>query len=196
MYAFIPIALVLVGAALVLVVFIRKIPALAELPEDQDLPGRRLTKRMLKRLRAVNWSRYQRVFVRGLLAFIEQLRRLSVRFARRSEASVKQLRTRMVRLTGNGDGQESPAFSSRIKKRTAFLEEERQLIEQLTANPDDTEAYRRLGNLYLLAGNTRDARAALTELLRRDPENEWGQRKLAELDGSASSGGERQPQEH
>ena len=186
MYAFIPIALVLAGTALVLIVFIRKIPALAELPEDQDLPGRRITKRLLKRLRAVDWARYQRVFVKGLLAFIEQLRRFAVRFARRSEAGVKQLRTRMVRLTGNDEGKESPAFSSRIKKRSAFLEEERQLIEQLTANPDDTDAYRRLGNLYLLAGNTRDARAALTELLRRDSENEWGQRKLAELDGAAA----------
>lgn len=173
---------------LVLMVLIRKIPALAELPENQELPGRRVMKRLVKKIHQVDWERYQRVFVRALLASIERLRRLLVRGARRSEAGVKQLRVYMTRLSGNG-ASGSSAFSSRIKRRSAFLEEERQLIEQLTADPDDVDAYRRLGNLYLLAGNTRDARAALTELLRRDKENEWAKSKIVELDGRATSNG-------
>ena len=187
MYEFISIGSVLVGAALILVVLIRKIPALAELPEDQQLPGRRLTRRVMKTLRQVDWPRYQRVIVKASLAFIEQLRRLGVKIARSSESGVKRLSQRMSRLSGDGARQGSPAFSSRIKKRTAFLEEERQLIDQLTSNPNDADAYRRLANLYTISGNTRDAKAAWRELLRREPDNQNAKQKLAELDGGAEA---------
>lgn len=186
MYELLPIALVFAGATLILIVLIRKVPALAELPEDQQLPGRKLTRRMMKTLRQVDWPRYQRVVVRGLLAFIERLRRFGVKIARFSESGVKQLSGRMSRLSGDGARKGSPAFSSRIKKRTAFLEEERQLIDQLTANPNDADAYRRLANLYTLSGNVRDAKAAWRELLRIEPENDQVKQKLAELDGGAT----------
>ncbi len=188
MYAFFPIALVLVGAALILVVLIRKIPALNELPEDQQLPGRKVTAWALKAVKQIDWQRYQRFVVKASLAFIERLRRMSVKVARLAENGVKQLRGRMSRLSGDGESQESPAFSSRIKKRSAFLEEERQLIDKLTANPDDTDAYRRLANLYTLAGNVRDAKAAWRELLRHDPDNESAKAKLVELDGGKPPG--------
>ena len=168
-----------------LVVLIRKVPALAELPKDAELPGRRLTKKILKRLRKVDWAKYQRVLFAALAALVERLRRFSVRFARKSESGVRQLRQRLSRLQDNDEQEASTAFSSRIKKRSAFLEEERQLIEQLTANPDDVDAYRRLGNLYVLAGNDRDAKAAFTEVLRLDPENEEARKHLVDLDAKS-----------
>ena len=182
MYALLSITLVVAGTALILVVLIRKIPALAELPDDQQLPGQKLTTRLVTTLRRVNWAKYQRVLVAALVAVAERIRRTSVRLARRSEVLGRNLRTRLSHLSGDQEEGSSAAFSSRIKRRSAFLEEERQLIEQLTQNTDDIDAYRRLGNLYVVAGNVRDARAAFTELLKRQPDDEEAFLRLGELE--------------
>jgi cytochrome c-type biogenesis protein CcmH/NrfG len=182
MYALLSTTLVVIGTALMLVVLIRKMPALAELPEDQQLPGRRLTARFVTAVRRINWTKYQRLIVAALAAVAERIRRTSVRLARRSETLARNLRSRLMRLSDDREEGSSPAFSSRIKKRAAFLEEERQLIEQLAQNPNDVETYRRLGNLYVVAGNVRDARAAFTEVLRIAPEDEGALRRLQETE--------------
>ena len=50
------------------------------------------------------------------------------------------------------------------------------------ANPDDVDAYRRLGNLYVIAGNNRDARAAFSELIRINPDDEEAKKRLEEIE--------------
>src|SRR3989344_5967770 len=182
MYALLSTTLVVFGAALILVVLIRKMPALAELPEDQRLPGQKITAKFFTAFKRINWARYQRVLVVALAAIAEWIRRTSVRLARRSEVMGRNLRTRLMHLSGKSDEGSSPAFSSRIKRRAAFLEEERQLIEQLAQNPNDVETYRLLGNLYVVAGNVREARAAVTHVLRIAPEDEEATRRLKELE--------------
>ena len=183
MYAFFSVAFFLIGLALVILVLVRKMPALAELPEEQPFPGFTVGGRLRARLARIDWKRYKRIIFSFLAAFLERLRRFFVRIARRSEKLVRGLRGRVVRLSGdeNGSGKTS-WFSTRIRKRSAYLEEERRLIEQLTADPDDVGAYRRLGNLYVIAGNVADARAAFTELLRHAPEDEEAQKRLLELE--------------
>ena len=182
MYSFLSIVLFLVGAALVALVFVRKVPALAELPEMNGPRKPSLVRRVISLFARIDWQKWQRRLFRLLAMFARASRRFFVRFTKRSEKWIHALEKRVRHLSDipHFERKNFP-LASRIKKRAAFVEEERKLIEQLTADPKDIDAYRRLGNLYVVAGNTADARAAFSEILRLNPEDDEAVKRLSEL---------------
>ncbi|OHA52436.1 MAG: hypothetical protein A2991_03465 [Candidatus Terrybacteria bacterium RIFCSPLOWO2_01_FULL_58_14] len=181
MYALLSIVLFLVGTGLIVLVLVRKMPALVDLPGDQPSVTREFFGRVKARLKRIDWPRYQRFALTVLAAAVDFLRHLFFFIARQSERLAKLLRGRIRKLSGQQPIRAQFSFFSRIRRRSAFVEEERRLIEQLTANPHDVDAYRRLGNLYAIAGNVADARAAFTEVLRLAPEDEATKARLAEF---------------
>ncbi|MBI4133956.1 MAG: tetratricopeptide repeat protein [Candidatus Terrybacteria bacterium] len=184
MYALLSIVLFLIGTGLIVIVLVRKMPALVDLPGDQPSVTREFFGRVKARLKRIDWPRYQRLALTVLAAAVDFLRRLFFFIARQSERFAKLLRGRIRKLSGQQPIRAQFSFFSRIRRRSAFVEEERRLIEQLTENPHDVDAYRRLGNLYAIAGNVADARAAFTELLRLAPEDEEAKQRLTELGDS------------
>lgn len=189
MYAFLSISLFLVGVALIAVVVIRKIPALVELPKEEktdETQTRKLT-RLRSWFQRIDWQRWQKIFVASLAGLFEVLRKLFIRNTKRAERLARRLRGRVRVLSGGkaepAKEKQSGGFSARIRKRSAFVEEERRLIEHVAENPQDIEAYRRLGNLYTMAGNIADARAVFIEILKRVPDDEEARKRLVELGG-------------
>ena len=188
MYAFLSIALFFVGTALLVLVLVRKIPVLANLPPEEAGKGS-LFSRAQSRAAQIDWKRWKRLLLIMLAFLVEKTRRLFVRVVRAAEKSVRGLNVRLLHLADTKTRERKPAqFFSRIRKRAAYVEEERRLIEQLTANPQDVDVYRRLGNLYVIAGNVADAKAAFSEILRLVPDDEEAKRRLREL--STASNGE------
>lgn len=191
MYAFIAAALFFIGVALLMVVLVRKIPVLAELPVSDGTKRRR--PEIFERLRAlfarIDRQKWQRRVFSALAAAADVLQRFFVRAARRFERFARRSHERVRSLSAGATVERSAlAFAARIRRRSAYVEEERRLIEELAGNPQNLDAYRRLGNLYVIAGNRADARAAFTEVLRLAPDDEDAQRRLEELTGNGIGG--------
>lgn len=185
MYAFLSIALFFIGVALIVLVLVRKMPALVELPEVQRSSRPSVAQRVWALVLRVDWERLQHLVLRFLARIVDAFWRFLVRLARRTERWARTLNLRVLHISDLPHlHRASSSFSDRIRKRAAFVEEERRLIEQLSARPDDLDSYRRLGNLYVIAGNVQDARAAFSQLLRLDPSDTEAQRRLHELAGN------------
>ena len=74
-----------------------------------------------------------------------------------------------------------PQFLFRTKRRKAYLEEEKKLLEWIENHHDDVAAYKRLGNLYSVAGNIDEARTAFQQALKLAPDDDEIKRRLDEL---------------
>lgn len=191
MYELLSFVLFFVGVALIVLVLVRKMPALAELPVQPRGGSLRWLKHLRYRIGQVDWRRYQRIGLTVLAAFAELTRRFFIRVARRMERIARRAHRKLRNLSVVPQGEAvATQFFSRIRRRSAYVEEERRLIERLTENPNDIDAYRRLGNLYVIAGNVADARAAFREILQRLPQDPDATRRLEELEEHTNGNGE------
>jgi tetratricopeptide (TPR) repeat protein len=182
MYALLSALLILGGILLLAVVFIRKMPILASLPEEEEPSSSSLTAKVRERIARIDWKRWKRLILKTLAFIAGQIFWFFRMLARKIERLVHDVNRRIQNLSeGKTSERKRPPFFSRIRKRAAYVEEERRLIEQLSKNPKDIEAYRRLGNLYVIAGNIADARASFSEILRLNPDDEEAKRRLSEL---------------
>ena len=171
--------LILSGIGLVVFIFARKIPEVSQIPQE-DIPVL-VRPKIIQWIASIDWSKLTLQVLRALETIIRVLRKLFFFFLRTSEHWIRGLSARSRQIAGEAPPVFLPKFLFRIKRRKAFVEEERKLLEWLTQHPDDFEAYRRLGNLYTVAGNIRDARASFEQALKLRPDDDEIKRHLDEL---------------
>lgn len=155
------------GGSLALVVLVRKLPALAEL----QTPAKRI-------------GFFQNFPIKHIKGSVLSGALFSLNTFQRFLRSILRLSERMLGNIQTRTGSKAAGFLLRARRRQAYLEEEKKLLNQLAQEPNDLVAYKRLGNLYTVAGNTGDARAAFQQALKINPEDEEAQKRLEELSGT------------
>lgn len=71
--------------------------------------------------------------------------------------------------------------TSSVEEEEEILPEEKKLIDIIAKHPKDIKAYRDLANLYIRRKNIKDAKAALRQILKIDPEDESARKELEQL---------------
>jgi len=163
----------LAGIALVMLVLVRKLPALAQ----SDIPASSFKITLPKIPLHVDAKAIQRrsftaleVALRGLRSTLFAFLRLSEHFLRLAQAK-----------SGKRSVPVLSQFLFRTKRRKAYLEEERKLLDWIEHHQDDVVAHKRLGNLYSVAGNIGEARTAFQQALKLAPEDDEIKKRLDEL---------------
>jgi len=178
MYSILAPLLVLVGLAGVVLVVARALPSISQIPEPDIKTGAKIAEKVSSLAKKVPWQKW----FFGSVAFgLKQVRRALFAGLKKSEKMVHAAQTRSRKFASEGGVDALPKFFDRIKKRRAFLEEERKLLEYVGHHPDDAAAYKRLGTLYAISGNVKDARAAFEQSLRLNPDDQDILQKLEEL---------------
>ena len=164
----------LFGISLVLVVLIRKLPVLGEFSAPS--PKVKLTIPKIIPLK-IDFRAAQRRSFGALEIAMQGLRTALFAFLRISD--------RLLRLAQKKAGKKNvemlPQFLFRTKRRKAYLEEEKKLLEWIENHHDDVAAYKRLGNLYSVAGNIDEARTAFQQAFKLAPDDDEIKRRLDEL---------------
>lgn len=186
MLQIVPIVLIISGVFALAILVIRHLPDIVQTPQDGSGAGAARTSSGPFAFLGSMISRERRIaYQRTILGILERvLRKTSLRLltlTRFTEKMLHGVQRRSLKFS-EGSGVSFPKFVNRFKKRRAYVEEERKLLEHVLRSPGDVDAYRRLGNLYLLLGNIHDARAALNQALKLNPDDEETKAKLAKIE--------------
>ncbi|OHA46370.1 MAG: hypothetical protein A3A80_03335 [Candidatus Terrybacteria bacterium RIFCSPLOWO2_01_FULL_44_24] len=179
MYSILAPLLFLLGLAGVILIVARALPILSELPEQENgKQGLFIVNKIHELIQKIPWQRW---LFNGIEIILKKVRITLFAGLKKSERMVHSVQTRSQKFSPEKSIDVLPKFFDRIKKRKAFLEEERKLLEYIAHHHDDGASYKRLGNLYIIAGNVKDARAALEQATRLLPDDEDIMQKLEEL---------------
>lgn len=178
MYSIIAPILFLVGLSGLVLILARAIPLLGGIPKPEAENKFQVQNKIHEFIQKIPWQKW--VF-NGVEIVLKRVRTILFVGLKKSERLTHSVQVRSGKLSPESGLDVLPKFFDRIRKRRAFLEEERKLLEYIAHNHDDAAAYKRLGNLYVMAGNVKDARAALEQSLRLMPDDEETMKRLEEL---------------
>ena len=178
MYSIAAPLLFLIGLSGIVLVLARAFPLLWRIPEPEGAKNFQIANKIQALIQRIPWQKW---FFHGIELLLTRVRKVLFIGLKKSERLTHKVQVRSGKLSPENGMDALPKFFNRIRKRKAFLEEERKLLEYLAHNNDDAAAYKRLGNLYAIAGNIKDARAALEQSLRLMPDDEEIMQRLEEL---------------
>ncbi|KKR46342.1 MAG: hypothetical protein A3A97_03225 [Candidatus Terrybacteria bacterium RIFCSPLOWO2_01_FULL_40_23] len=178
MYSFVAPLFFLIGLSGIVLVLARAFPLLWKIPEPEGAKGFQIINKVHELIQRVPWQKW---LFHGIELVLKRVRKALFAGLKKSEKLTHSVQIRSGKFSPETGVDVLPKFFDRIRKRKAFLEEERKLLEYLAHHHDDAAAYKRLGNLYAIAGNVKDARAALEQSLRLMPDDEEIMQRLEEL---------------
>lgn len=163
------IVLALVG---IIVILARKIPVVAkmEIKEEEILENQNKiaeTESLVDRTKRLS-HKYLDIILGALERLLKQLRISSLKLENKSALWIQELRKKSRKV-------------KKLKDRANLNKKEKELIAIIAKNPQDIEAYKNLGFLYLEQKNYRDARSSFEEALRINPEDKEAGKQLKEL---------------
>ena len=179
MYSILAPILFLIGLAGIIFIIARALPVVSSIPEPENFKMNfPLVNKVREVIRKIPWQKW---LFRGIEMALKRVRFVLFAGLKKSEKLAQSAQVRSNKLTPANGVAGLPKFFERIHKRRAFLEEERKLLEYIAHHHDDVSAYKRLGNLYAIAGNVKDARAALEQALHLSPDDIEIMQRLEDL---------------
>lgn len=185
MYYLIPIFLIIVSLGVIITIIIRRLPNMAiidveTIPQEQEekIKNKILTER-LQRSSKKHWDKIKPVlsgvwgsFRSRFYAFFDKIKTLEIRHRGKKKKKDFDIFVILPELLGHA--------REAIKKK-AYREAERLLIEALTHDAKNVEAYRLLGELYFEDKNFPQAKSTYEFILKLSPDNEEAIASLAKI---------------
>lgn len=176
----VPLLLILVGFFLFLSVVLKKFAHLGRLSDEEAavLSNQPLTPpKIVSALNPKHLAGSKRFlsFLEITLRSFQRPLALSLKLIERRMAHTQM---RLQKLAGESPASSIPYFFATLRRRKAFVEEEKKLLELVTKNPDDVDSWWRLARLYLHDKRDKEARSTLREILRINPDDQEAKTSL------------------
>jgi len=210
MFDLLPQIIIIASIAGIIIIIVRKLPALSSVPDNTKISDINKKSRKIKVPSLLNrlWLKiksfkYSDNFHKILELTEKILRKLKVVFLkvenkisqwaemlRQHSQKVKARREGVdIEIKTSNGGANNIALSSKKQLEVSDAEKEAEemdaleekYIEEITKNPRNIEAYRKLGNLYIKKNSVNDAREAFRQILKLNPSDKDAGLKLMKL---------------
>ncbi len=180
MYNLIPPLILIVSLAGLIILFVKKFAQISEsFPEEKEKlpPTGELNK---NELRVFGLQKHVLLVVERVLGIFVAS---TMKIAGASSRLLGRVRIRSREIHKASDFAKHYFEKIRSKKSRARLSrEEEECIELIKADPANTEAYKKLGDIYFSKGSYGDAKLSLEQVLRLKPDDEETKARLEEIE--------------